>query len=951
MSYIDNKDIFDATDGGLNVILSYYPDAEKCLRDRNHQFKIRQYEKTPSATLIKAEDGIYKVIDYGDDQKPRNAIDVVMYEENLKYGEACRHIAQKFGIKNSKGVMEAARSGYKKAPATEPDGSFSLQRKDKPSKEDLAVLGPYVTAEQCAYLGFIALDSYTTTKGGETHTISSNPEYPIFAIRGNYNEDGEDIEFFKIYQPKAADKKYRFSYLGKKPKDHIFGLNQAQAAHQDLINDTPKEETDPKYVKNPRLDRIFICGGDRDSINCHSLDADNHVIWRNSESAVLTNELMRQLQKMAFNIINIPDIDLTGVRVGRKLALDHLEMKTLWLPTRITDKKDWRGNACKDLTDYVRITPEKGLRREFREMVKAAPAAKFWREYKTKEGTTKYDFHNVQAYYFLELNGFHRFENKNKKDGYVFIRVVGNIVEEIETNKIEDFIHDFLESRRMPHDLRNFIYNTTKFNDRSINRIKYRHINFEDYGKEYQWLFFQNKTWEITAKGITEYRPTDVSRYVWDDEVIKHNVTVAEKLPFTFTRRADVESGTITYDITVNNGECMFLNYLIQTSRIYWREELEERVLTLAEPARAKYLADHKFDIAGPLLHPDEIYEQKVHLINKLYALGYLMHRYKDPSKAWCVFAMDNKIAGEGESHGGSGKSICFKSLTMLMKYDIHNGRNKRLTENPHMFEQVNEHTDYILIDECDRYFNFGFFFSSITGDLQVNPKNNKQYTIPFKLAPKFCITSNYTLFNLDASTERRLLYTVFSDYYHYNRNGEYKESRSPRDDFGKALFDDFTEAEWNAFFNTAAAALQLYLAVNEKIDPPMTNVRKRNLISEMGELFKNWADVYFHGSAEEDKQQQIPNMPKSRKLDVEIMKKDAYEAFIESSGAGKTWNSNRFTKSIKAWAQYWSYVYNPKDKCNTDDRIVHWRDGKTHEFFYIGTSIGPAAPEELPEF
>jgi hypothetical protein len=48
--------------------------------------------------------------------------------------------------------------------------------------------------------------------------------------------------------------------------------------------------------------------------------------------------------------------------------------------------------------------------------------------------------------------------------------------------------------------------------------------------------------------------------------------------------------------------------------------------------------------------------EQKLHLINKIYCIGYLLHTGIKYCKPWCVFAMDNKISETGESNGGSGK-------------------------------------------------------------------------------------------------------------------------------------------------------------------------------------------------------------------------------------------------------------------------------------------------------
>ena len=87
--------------------------------------------------------------------------------------------------------------------------------------------------------------------------------------------------------------------------------------------------------------------------------------------------------------------------------------------------------------------------------------------------------------------------------------------------------------------------------------------------------------------------------------------------------------------------------YVINTSRLYWRKEIEEAFATRGE--RKAYHEAHRFDIAGQGLNAEEIREQKLNLINKIFSIGYMLHRHKDPSRAWAPQAMDNKIGSDGE--------------------------------------------------------------------------------------------------------------------------------------------------------------------------------------------------------------------------------------------------------------------------------------------------------------
>ena len=165
-------------------------------------------------------------------------------------------------------------------------------------------------------------------------------------------------------------------------------------------------------------------------------------------------------------------------------------------------------------------------------------------------------------------------------------------------------------------------------------------------------MFFENKVLKIKADGIELMNRGDVDRFIWENKMFKHNIHLEDK---HFTIQKDKHGND---DIVVHRDDNMFFNYLTNASRIHWRKELEENLSNKPENEVKKYLQDNKFNIAGPNLKPEERQEQKLHLINKIYALGYMLHTYKSPQKPWALYAMDNKLADVSESHGGSGKSV-----------------------------------------------------------------------------------------------------------------------------------------------------------------------------------------------------------------------------------------------------------------------------------------------------
>lgn len=97
-SYPFAEAILAQTAGGLNIILDYYPEAQICVERPNQKFKRRSEEKTASTSIKKGNDGIWIVCDWGEWSKPKNAIGICMYEDNLSFGEACKKLAELYQI-------------------------------------------------------------------------------------------------------------------------------------------------------------------------------------------------------------------------------------------------------------------------------------------------------------------------------------------------------------------------------------------------------------------------------------------------------------------------------------------------------------------------------------------------------------------------------------------------------------------------------------------------------------------------------------------------------------------------------------------------------------------------------------------------------------------------------------------------------------------------------------
>lgn len=994
MPFYKTEDIWLKTNGGLDIILHFYPQASKAEGNKNKLFKLRASDKTASTSLKQYDDNgqqVWKIKDFGDDKTLQNGIDIWMAENNVDFPTAIQQIGKYFHVPDSEGTVlkQKAKYEYTKATPEQQPGEISFTVRTENSgqlhwtdfeietlfaKNALVYAGWYSKkpdAKKMAYskiagvlkkYRFFPVSSYYTVRERDVHNFYATDEYPIFVI--------DEGDFQKLYQPLNPEKKYRFLYIGKKKENYLHGLAQIENeyARRKELQEIAKEEKKQQEANNKgeaiqpldanstqsdevkkiklKLDEVIIMSGGSDAINAALLDY--WVLWNNTETESITPYQYNELRKMTDAIYQLNDIDAAGKKGSHKMAMEFLDIKTIELPEELKKHKDIRGNACNDFRDYLKYYDAY----HFKKLVKIALPYRFWDLKPTYEGRGekrtfvgyKYSFNNKYGYNFLEKNGFYQIEDPAEKTGLSFIHIKGNTVEKIKFNNIKKYIFDFLEDRMEDVDLQNAMFQSPQINENSFSNIKAVEVDFTDADQESQLVFFQNLTIKVTANSIQEFKPGDLPNYAWESAVLKHQFKLSDA-PFKITKDDLGE-----YDIQIFKKDCEFLNFLTQTSRVHWRTELEDKLKTLAPAEQEVYKSVNKFNIAGDLLGPEEIAEQKRHLINKIFTIGYLMHRYKDSSKPWAIFAMDNRLNEDGKSYGGSGKSLIYKTAICdyylnenLYKYIA--GRDPKKLEGDFLYHGVSEHTKVILIDDAGEYFKFDLFFSDITGSINVNPKSGAPFTIPYAKAPKYCFTSNYTLRNPDSSTERRILYSVASDFYHEKgENTDYSETWTPKDDFGHNLFTEWEPKEFNNFYNTLIYCLQFYLGVTEKLGPAMGAVTKRNLFASMGTNFYDWASMFFN--------------EEGANVNQEIIRDHAFKDYIFMTGDNKI-KPHGWAEKVKSFCKYRGWVYNPMEmrgkqnniirklpNYNYDARSNTWHElkdaaHKTTEVLYIKTTHG----------
>lgn len=930
--------VLDATNGGLDIILSVYPQAEDYIKSHK-SFRIRD-ERTPSCSM-KQSKGVWYVHDFGSGGH-LSPFDCYMKENGMQFAEALYQLAEDYNVDyslkqdiNKPSVVEHSYNHkvddwltWEEKPTTLDELKvfipfLQFQREededeDKLFKEYLDVFYRY---------GWRSLESYTRYVKGLETTYIQTPNYPMFIRHCG--------DWQKIYLPYEYNKSGRFFSHGTKPKDYINGLAELEEAYKKAFTEWKKiqdEETaaDGRRKKVDehtfRLPAAIFCSGERDAM-CVAMMG-KYPLWLNSETGSLSQAQLNHILQYVEKVYNIPDIDETGLRMGRKFALEHLEVYTIDLPKTLRERKDNRGRARKDLRDYLELHPSS---LEFEKLMQNANTAKFWMR-KGKRIIISF----TGLLYYLQLNGFYKWEDK-VSHRIMYVQILENKrVRNVELYQISDFIRTEIERLQLPNDVKEAYLQSKKILPHIFDELNTIMLDFTHYNADERIFDFKNCTVRVSRNGVEIMRPEDIKYYTWEDKVI----------PFDFTRIEQTYCIGSDGSIEVKYSDSNIQKFIINSSRMYWREEFEVRNAGKAQEDRL-YKEQYHFSLCGTRLKKEEIEEQFQFYFNKMYFIGNVLHRYKSKSHGFGYWLLENNIIQDSASSGGSGKSFLIDSFRDLHLLNVVNldGRDKKMIDNLFFLERVDSQTDLVNIDDISREANFFSFYNKISGDTVVNPKSKSSFEIKFDESPYFSFTSNFAQPSGDPSTMRRLISVPFSDYYHHKTvSNDYRETRSIRDDMGdKELFgQDYTPEEYNADINFYLDCLVFYLEMryrNQVCYPPMENINKRIALQQMGIQFYDFCETYFIVQHNTDRL---------------IVRHDIFSEYRRSSYSA-TMTVTSFKTALEQYCLYKGFIFCP-DKLDcyskSNGRLIkecyYAGEKKSYEMIYVQTK-GTELNNDLP--
>lgn len=268
--------------------------------------------------------------------------------------------------------------------------------------------------------------------------------------------------------------------------------------------------------------------------------------------------------------------------------------------------------------------------------------------------------------------------------------------------------------------------------------------------------------------------------------------------------------------------------------------------------------------------------------------IGYLLCTYKNRSGNKAIILNDEIITQNPE--GGTGKGLFIQGVSQIRKTHIIDG--KSYNDKASFQNQSVSIDDKILVfDDVAKNFNFENQFSLITEGITIRHLYKDPIKLSIQDSPKIVITTNYAIKGEGNSHDRRRHEIEIAQYYGGNK--------TPSDEFGRQLFDEWSLEDFNKFDNYMVYCIQFFLKLG-LVKQNSKNLRLRKFIAETSMEFYEWIN-------------DTNSIPFNTRND----KKEYYNIFKNEYPDFQKWlNQRTFTIWIQKYCSFKGYVY---DKGNSN--------------------------------
>jgi|25_taG_2_1085351.scaffolds.fasta_scaffold02368_5 hypothetical protein len=194
---------------------------------------------------------------------------------------------------------------------------------------------------------------------------------------------------------------------------------------------------------------------------------------------------------------------------------------------------------------------------------------------------------------------------------------------------------------------------------------------------------------------------------------------------------------------------------------------------------------------------------EKKHFKNVATAIGYILHRNKNPSLAKAVILSDILSQATNSANGRSGKGIIIKALEQLLNVVEYNGKNLDLARDRFVYQSIDIETDLFVLQDVQQNFSFESLFAVLTDKMNIEKKHQDKITLNFESSPKIAVTTNYTLSDTGGSFSDRKHLVLLNNYF----SATYK----PEKHFGNLFFLEWNKKEYQRFYSFMIYCLTQY--------------------------------------------------------------------------------------------------------------------------------------------
>ena len=390
---------------------------------------------------------------------------------------------------------------------------------------------------------------------------------------------------------------------------------------------------------------------------------------------------------------------------------------------------------------------------------------------------------------FLAANGYYKRYKENQS--YFFIQEEGNIISEVESAMMKDFITDYVEQISKP-----------------------LHIAYD--GLEI------SVTPELLKETLLRQ-----DHLIFNDNFLGHLHNHTKPI-----LKDDRENCYIPFQNTIvhlTKQQRKLLKYEELRETCIWKNQILERNFTYVEDNTLCHYAQFLKNVSRDFERLESFRS----------AIGYLIHNFSNPTKGQAVICYDEQITDLKHPQGGTGKGLFAKGIKELRSLVKVDGK-KFDSRDKFCFQEVRESTQVVWVDDVKPNLSFDRFNSILTDGWNVEYKYISAIYIPPQESPKVLICSNSILESEGSTRKRRQFIIEFGNY--YSRQIQIGTEEPIIKEHGCTFFsDDWNEAEWNMFYSFMLDCVSFYL--NKGLVPYMhKNILENRIRQTLGEDFYEWA-------------------------------------------------------------------------------------------------------------